>query len=222
VPYCANCGTADVDGQNFCTTCGTKTRLEPGGVAPLPYFPMDTVPPPRIEDVANFWWRLLSFVIDSIILAVATGIPEHLAGASHTAAALVSVATAFVYFTAFLASGKNQTPGMMVVQIHCVNERDRGPVDAAHAALRSLAYCLLVLIGSFYTYTRHLYPTPAQTTEQAHDAVIALSLFIPHYLDLLWAAWDPKRQTLHDKVAHTVVLRPKKVVQAPPGALDMW
>ncbi|MFT4262110.1 MAG: RDD family protein [Nocardioides sp.] len=26
-------------------------------------------------------------------------------------------------------------------------------------------------------------------------------------LDLLWAAWDPRRQTLHDKVADTVVVR---------------
>jgi uncharacterized RDD family membrane protein YckC len=30
---------------------------------------------------------------------------------------------------------------------------------------------------------------------------------VPHFLDLLWAAWDPKRQTLHDKAAGTIVVR---------------
>jgi uncharacterized RDD family membrane protein YckC len=222
VPYCSNCGTAEADGQNFCPTCGAKTHLEPGAVAPLPYFPMDTPPPSRIEDVANFWWRLLSFVIDSVILGVTVAVPLDVADASHTAKALVTVTVTFVYFTAFLGSAKHQTPGMMVVRIHCVSERGRTSLDVGQAALRSAAYCVLVLIGSFYTYMRYVDPTPAQTIEQAHHAVILLTLFFPHYLDLLWAAWDSKRQTLHDKVAHTVVLRLKKDVQAPPGALDTW
>jgi uncharacterized RDD family membrane protein YckC len=36
---------------------------------------------------------------------------------------------------------------------------------------------------------------------------IYLLLVVPHYLDLLWAAWDGKRQTLHDKVGGTIVVR---------------
>ena len=36
-------------------------------------------------------------------------------------------------------------------------------------------------------------------------ALSFLSMF--RYVDGLWAAWDRKRQTLHDKVANTQVIR---------------
>jgi uncharacterized RDD family membrane protein YckC len=32
---------------------------------------------------------------------------------------------------------------------------------------------------------------------------------IPLFLGFLWIAWDPKKQGWHDKLAHTVVVRPK-------------
>lgn len=34
--------------------------------------------------------------------------------------------------------------------------------------------------------------------------------FIPFGLGYLWAGWDAKKQTWHDKLAHTVVVQPKK------------
>ena len=35
--------------------------------------------------------------------------------------------------------------------------------------------------------------------------------FIPFYLDDLWILWDKDTQTLHDKVASTVVVKAQRV-----------
>ena len=222
MPYCSNCGAAEMSGQKFCPTCGSMTAHEPGTATPLPYFPMDPPAPTRIANLANFWWRALSFVIDSIILAVASDVPLRAATTGHDLSSIIESVVVFAYFTLFIAFANGQTPGMMVVRIRCVTLDDRGSVGLAQAARRSLANGALVLIGDFYSYTRYRYPTPAQAREQANQALVLFSLYVPHYLDLLWAAWDPKRQTLHDKFARTVVLRDEKVAQPAPGALDMW
>jgi len=37
---------------------------------------------------------------------------------------------------------------------------------------------------------------------------MSLILVLPLYLDLLWPLWDKRNQTLSDKFADTVVVRP--------------
>jgi hypothetical protein len=59
-----------------------------------------------------------------------------------------------------------------------------------------------------YHHVVYLNPTAQQKLELQHAELILLSLSIPHYLDLLWPLWDRQNQTLHDKVASTLVVRP--------------
>ena len=39
------------------------------------------------------------------------------------------------------------------------------------------------------------------------ERLLAIVLFIPWLVDMLFPIWDPRNQTLHDKVAKTVVIR---------------
>jgi hypothetical protein len=73
--------------------------------------------------------------------------------------------------------------------------------------LRTAAYCAFLFLSNLYHLTTYKNPTAAQTSHERHELLIALIVVVPHALDLLWAAWDRNRQTLHDKVASTVVVR---------------
>jgi uncharacterized RDD family membrane protein YckC len=80
-------------------------------------------------------------------------------------------------------------------------------VTATQAYTRAVVYCVFGLIASFYQLHTYAHPTPAETHRVARQFGIYLLLVAPHYLDLLWAAWDSKRQTIHDKAAGTIVVR---------------
>jgi uncharacterized RDD family membrane protein YckC len=66
---------------------------------------------------------------------------------------------------------------------------------------------MFLVIASLYQLHTYSNPTPAETRRLARQLSIYLLLAVPHYLDLLWAAWDGQRQTLHDKAAGTIVVR---------------
>jgi uncharacterized RDD family membrane protein YckC len=91
----------------------------------------------------------------------------------------------FVYATAFIGSAWNATPGMRLLRLRCAREAGSGNVILARAFIRSAVYLAFGLA-----------------------AALAAPLAIIVLVDLLWPLWDKKRQTLHDKAAGTVVLRP--------------
>jgi uncharacterized RDD family membrane protein YckC len=164
--------------------------------------PIETV---ATQDIAGFWWRLLGFVIDSIILGVVINLPLRQSSLSFYTDAIIQVVAAFLYFGLFVNLG-GATPGMRICRMRCVSA-DGSKVTATQAYTRALVYCVLVLIASFYQLHTYAHPTPAETHRLARQFGIYLLLVAPHYLDLLWAAWDSKRQTLHDKAAGTIVVR---------------
>jgi uncharacterized RDD family membrane protein YckC len=159
------------------------------------------------QDIAGFWWRFLGFVIDSIILGVVINLPLRQSSLSFYTDAIIQVVAAFLYFGLFVSFG-GATPGMRICRMRCVSA-DSSKVTATQAYTRALVYCVLVLIASFYQLHTYAHPTPAETHRLARQFGIYLLLVAPHYLDLLWAAWDSKHQTLHDKAAGTIVVRKK-------------
>jgi uncharacterized RDD family membrane protein YckC len=68
---------------------------------------------------------------------------------------------------------------------------------------------VLVVIGSIYHFQTYNHPTTLQLHHEAHHFLILFALSLPHFIDLLWVAWDKHNQTLHDKFARTVVIRTK-------------
>lgn len=85
----------------------------------------------------------------------------------------------FVY-TSIMLSLRGQTVGNMAVGTRVVDARTGGPLTGGRAVGRAAAQLLFN----------------------------ALSIIvIPGLLDILWPLWDRDNQTLHDKLAGTVVLR---------------
>ncbi len=106
-----------------------------------------------------------------------------------------------VYPIAFLASRWHATPGMRVMSIHAEGA-DGSTLTLGRATLRTL------VLGAI----------------QALSAVVVALGALLSLADFLWPTWDrPRRQTLHDKAARTVVLNGPSGVAAAgvvaPGSL---
>src|SRR5271155_2790971 len=79
--FCSKCGTNVTDGAAFCSACGQPTggvlpavtapALPPPGL-PAPYAPPAPAPIPP-SPYAGFWLRVVAFLIDRVLLAIATG-----------------------------------------------------------------------------------------------------------------------------------------------------
>jgi uncharacterized RDD family membrane protein YckC len=160
---------------------------------------------PPAENIAGFWWRFGGFLVDAIILGLAVSIPVRQSSLSFYAESIIQVVAAFLYFGLFVRYG-GATLGMRFCRLRCLSA-DGSKVTARQAYTRALVYCLFVLIASFYQLHTYRNPTPAETRTLARQLSIYLLLALPHYVELLWAAWDPRRQTLHDKAAGTIVVR---------------
>jgi uncharacterized RDD family membrane protein YckC len=207
--YCSNCGTVEDPDEQFCKTCGAATSGEFASPAPLPYFPMDR-PPASVEtNLAGFWWRALGFVIDTILLGLVTTLPAHQMSINFYVGAVLAIVVGYFYWFLLIAFW-GATIGMRVASIRCVDMKDRGSVGPRQAAVRSAAYSVLFALGSFYHYTTYAHPTTAQSKLTGEHVALLYCLAIPHLLDLLWVAWDKKNQSLHDKVAGTLVIRDNK------------
>jgi uncharacterized RDD family membrane protein YckC len=157
------------------------------------------------QNIAGFWWRFGGFVIDSIILGLVISIPLRQSSLSFYAVSIIQVVAAFFYFGLFVTYG-GATLGMRIFRMRCVGV-DGSKVTATQAYARALVYCMFLVIASLYQLHTYTNPTPAETRRLARQLSIYLLLAVPHYLDLLWAAWDGQRQTLHDKAAGTIVVR---------------
>jgi uncharacterized RDD family membrane protein YckC len=208
VPYCTNCGGQGAPGENFCVTCGTPTSLATHASGNLPYFPATTSEATTIPQLANFWWRLLGFGIDAVILYVIVKLPLRGLHLSYVETAVTFAVATFFYGSLLIGLANGQTLGMKMCGLRCVNAADQGRVTLQQAFLRSAGYGALLLLGSFYQFHNYANPTPAEASESAGQILIVLCLSVPHYLDLLWMTWDQENQTLHDKFARTIVLRP--------------
>jgi uncharacterized RDD family membrane protein YckC len=90
------------------------------------------------------------------------------------------------YTIGFLSSKWQATLGMRACGIYIAKEGDLGPVTLGRAAGRSV---LFLGVSSVL-----------QLVVRAGAGLVVL-------VDLLWPLWDSRNQTLHDKVAKTVVLR---------------
>jgi uncharacterized RDD family membrane protein YckC len=107
-----------------------------------------------------------------------------------------------------MAYGHGRTLGMRAAGTRCVDAQTHDQLSVPQAFRRALAYSALLLIGSLYHANQNA--TGTVNSIDANQLLLVYLLNVPHFLDLLWVAWDAKKQSLHDKFAGTVVLRPAK------------
>jgi uncharacterized RDD family membrane protein YckC len=205
---CPTCGTEEVVGQQFCSSCGSPTTSVYANPAPLPSFPGRSVPVSGYL-LAGFWTRFLGFFIDGVLLFAAVQLPLRAVHAGFATNLVVVTVTTFLYGSMFIGLGRGQTLGMRMVSIRCVDEDGITEIDYQRAARRAVAYGVLTIIGSVYSFHTYNHPTHLQMQTEAHHFLILFVLSLPHFIDLLWVAWDKNNQTLHDKFARTVVIKTK-------------
>ena len=218
--------------QPYGTSYGTTPQYgapQPYGSPYGPAYPSYGAGPPSgpEPDLAEWWRRLLGRLIDVLIVAVVLtpiAIPL-LSGPFHRLAQVTSrypdlntpgaqsavasadgklfgafwvlvVITAAIWFVydSVQHAKWGQTLGKRAMSTRVVSAYDRSPVTGAAAARRAAVYALVPVIP------------------------VIGSLFA--LLNELWLLWDRRRQCLHDKAAHTIVIKtnipPAGTWQQPP------
>ena len=140
---------------------------------------------------AGFWVRFGAYLIDSIIVFVATVVVSVglgillglLAGATGSVldvsqggpltylSYLISFTISIGYF--IYGWGMGSTRGMRFFRLAVVDAETGQPIGFSRAGVRYLGYVISVL---------------------------------PCYIGLIWAAFDPRKQGWHDKIANTLVI----------------
>jgi uncharacterized RDD family membrane protein YckC len=166
--------------------------------------PMSAPPTSTTVGLASFWRRFSGFLIDSLLLGGFNLLLVHNLDSSVGTDSLLTVLVAFIYGDFFMSFGGGATLGMRAVGTRAVNENDHARLTPAQAFRRAFAYSALLFVGSLYHV--HTATVNGVRTLDNNDLLFVYLFNIPHFLDLLWVAWDDKKQALHDKFAGTVVL----------------
>ncbi|HWE55479.1 MAG TPA: RDD family protein [Acidimicrobiales bacterium] len=140
--------------------------------------------------LANYGQRLGGWIIDWLILLIPCGLVSVATDSIHThngatgsgfnvgmPGSLLSPIIVILYGTLMCGRGRGQTIGMMAAGTRAVNTAGQ-PIGYPMALWRAV-----------------------------FEWVLAVLLFIPWVIDILWPIWDPQNQTLHDKVSRTVVVQ---------------
>jgi uncharacterized RDD family membrane protein YckC len=178
--------------------------------APLPSFPSpgdEAWSPATGPAYASWGRRAAAFLLDGLLIAVVAGVIASATG-HHTPFNAIHVHTvhgqrrlvpigsklvfytaiesllAFAYAVAFLGSRWQATPFMRLLGVYLARDSDLGRPSYGRAAGRTA-----IFLGAV-----------ALTGRVAFGVLVIL-------VDLLWPLWDQRRQTVHDKLARTVVLR---------------
>jgi uncharacterized RDD family membrane protein YckC len=195
---------------------------------------------PDGEPLAGWWWRVLAYVVDSVIVSFVAGFaslpgylrvqsdlqpvierfveeveanpdePPDLAGfyadyvdaaqgalQAHWAWLILPTALIATVYWVFFLRWKNATPGKLMLGLR-IRLRD----EPGRLPWRSIAARLVIQFGV---------PWAVYAVALASGSLalfwLAATFLLVWLIDPLWATWDPRRQTLHDKLARTNVVR---------------
>ena len=198
--YCPNCGAQVPASSNFCTACGTEVSTR--------------------ARYSGFWRRAGSLVLDGLIVGIPVALVLAPTGISGVARGVIE-GLVFILYGGTLVARRGQTIGMRVAKITCLMADGSLVTPSAaytrvvvRVALNSASLIAIAVspppsVGSGTTMTA------AQTLAERHFLGYVALFSLPYILDLAWMIWSPKRQTLHDVAAGTVVVRSEVEVRAP-------
>ena len=202
---------------------------------PVPASPTGPTTPDG-EPLAGWWWRVLAYVIDSVIVGVASSIVS-IPGQIQMQRDLVPVMERFdreiaedpdrtpdfgaffgdymdvmqdhvlwlvgpsfvltLLYWVFFLRWKGATPGKLMLGMR-VRLRDQ----AGTLSWSTIAARMAVQFGVPWTLYVLAFVTASGTL-----LVLSMLVLMLWLIDPLWATWDPQRQTLHDKLARTNVVK---------------
>ena len=198
--YCSNCGTEISDRAVSCPKCG-----HPGpGAAPAWVPPVAVqVAGPAGTVLAGWWQRVVASIIDGLIVAIPSYILMAVLSLGTFAAStrfdpvtgeisdinvggffagfflsfILIIVMAIAYRVVLEGGARGQTVGKMAMKIRVADVNTGGPIGYGRAFVRWLVASVLWVL-----------------------------LYIPGIIDVLFPLWDPKRQTIHDKAASSIVV----------------
>jgi uncharacterized RDD family membrane protein YckC len=129
--FCPKCGKQNDDRAAFCQSCGMSIQSKPSG-------PVSTTAP----IYAGFWTRFLAFVIDLIVVSLASGL---LAVATYGVGVVVSFFIPWLYEAFMLSSEWQATVGKRAMSI-VVTGTNGGRISFARATGRHFAKYLSAFI----------------------------------------------------------------------------
>jgi uncharacterized RDD family membrane protein YckC len=189
--FCGQCGTQNADTSRFCQQCGSPLPLAatvgvPGFAPPVAVAARGAIPDLPTSEFGGFWMRFFARWVDSFITVV-------LAFAIGAIVGLMSGGSAENRFTA------GWSAGMLVSLVYEV----AAPVLwGAHVGKLVFGYRIVTADGrrlnAGTSFLRYLC-----------TYLSSIALFIGY----LVAAFDAHKQTWHDKIAGTYVVRAKHEVR---------
>jgi uncharacterized RDD family membrane protein YckC len=195
--YCSSCGAAIADDAAFCDACGSK--LQPPAVSRAAAAAPTAV---ATYTYAGFLRRAAAYIVDAaaaivlgalvglmwgfvalVILYVAQGDQHYTSGREFAPTMTFWLLFMLGWLAAFfwyhlLATARGGGFGKRLLGMRIVRESDGAAPGLGSAFLRILIPVVLAWMSSG----------------------------IGSLLDYAWALWDPRRQTLHDKAAGTLVV----------------
>ena len=173
------------------------TNLAPEPISMMPY--------------SGFWIRLLAFIIDYGILGVVNYLMNLGLTAMGIRAQLVplvmAIALSWMYFSVFEGSSWMGTPGKKALGLVVTDEQGRR-ITTGTAVSRGLLKIVLSNLPGFVLLVGYLL-VRVLAAGQAMGWIAPVSLLI-----LTGCGWmiykiagDPRKQGVHDKITHTLVLR---------------
>jgi uncharacterized RDD family membrane protein YckC len=149
----------------------------------------------------------LGYVIDLLILFLSFTLPLRASHPPYYETVVLEAIAAYFYGSLFIGLSNGATIGMKIVRLRCVNAGDFEKVTLTQAFRRSTAYSALVLVSALYHPYGHFDSLTGRSQYSATQGLLIPLFAVPRLLDLFWATWDKRNQTLHDKFAQTLVVR---------------
>jgi len=215
------------------------------GTTTVPVYKGPAASPAVAAPLSGWWWRVLAFVMDYIILSVVQTVyqpliphltsgltqwmqdlldaamqgsatlpsvwnPDYQLGQAMMISAGTELVLLCLYF-GLMTAIFGATVGQMACGLRVV------PVDKTDAprglpAGPVVVRVLLQMILPFVLLTGGGFLVMDQTSASYYTlgGALAFAGIVYAVLNYLWAAWDPKRQCIHDKAARTQVVRPAR------------
>ena len=150
--------------------------------------------------LALFGSRLSAALLDLVILTVVSVAVSPLPYATPIAQAL-----GFIYYVGLIGL-TGATWGMQAVGLRVVT-MEGGKVRLFAAAVRHIIPFAALVVNALALDPTTTTSTGASASPFAPLATLLVGLWL---VDTFWMTWDARRQTLHDKLAHTYVIRVRK------------
>ncbi len=179
----------DHNGLVYCPACGSETAAPYCAVCGAPIANAELTVGSS-QQLGGWWRRVGATFTDNIILLLPTTVVLILIGAiaGSLVGALAGIATQGAYQVLLLSSPRGQTLGNRIVATRVRDRNTGGPISTRQAMWRwgfIAAYSVIALVNS-----------PIST---AIATVVAL-------VDVLFPLANPMKQTIHDRLAGTIVV----------------